>query len=156
MQSHTILQRIISVMDVELRVCEISALQWKNGASLMNELSPQDKGVRATSTQIDGCFTDRSHGQRIVVEENVIVKGITDRIIASEEIEEVVWNAMKGRKRDFALITTHAKLQIVESGVRKGFSSPMKGMAKRTFNVHISKTVNLPSRVKGLASNGKV
>jgi hypothetical protein len=38
-------------------------------------------------------------------------------------------------------------------GDRKGFSSPMKGMAKRAFNIHPSKTMNLPSRIKGLMNN---
>jgi len=60
----------------------------------------------------------------------------------------------KGRERDLALITAHAKLGIYVRGVRKGLSSPTKGMA-RTFNIHLSKGVNWPSRVKGLASNEK-
>jgi hypothetical protein len=110
MQIHTIFQGIIRVMDVELGVREISALQRKNGARLMNELSMQDKGVRATTTQINGCFTDRSESQGIVVEKDMSVKGITDRIVASKEVEKVTWNIMKGRKRDLALIAAHAKL----------------------------------------------
>ena len=62
---------------------------------------------------------------------------------------------MKIRKTDFALIATHAKLGIVDSGVSKGFSFPMKGMARRAFNIHPSKAVNLPSKIKRMVSNRK-
>ena len=65
-------------------------------------------------------------------------------------------NLLKLGKNDFALITTHAKLDVSNGGARKGFSFPMKGITVRTFNVHPSKSMNLPSRVKGLASNRKM
>jgi hypothetical protein len=52
------------------------------------------------------------------------------------------------------LIATHAKLGIDVRRVRKGLSSPMKGMARRTLNIHLAKVMNLPSRIKGKASNG--
>jgi hypothetical protein len=85
-----------------------------------------------------------------------MVKFRTKRITASEELVKLMWNFLKIRKRDFALIATHAKLKIVDSGVSKGFSPPMKGMAKRTLNVHLSKAMNIPSRIKWLASNRKM
>ena len=50
---------------------------------------------------------------------------------------------LKIRKTDFALIATHAKLRIVDSGVSKGFSFIIKGMARRAFNIHPSKAVNV-------------
>ena len=146
---------VISVMNVKLGVHKISTLQRKNRASLMNELSMQDKGVRTTATQIDSCFANRSHGQGIVVKKNEFVEGITDRIIASKKIKKGVWNFFKSRESDLALITAYAKLGIYVREVRKGLSSPIKGMAKRTFNVHLSKGVNWPSRVKGLVRNKK-
>ena len=49
----TMIQGMVSVMDVELGVCEVLTLEGENRASLMNELSTQDKGVRATTTPID-------------------------------------------------------------------------------------------------------
>jgi hypothetical protein len=122
----------------------------------MNELSMQDKGVRTTTTLVDSYFANRSHSQGIVVEENELMKVRTKRIIASEELVKLMWNFLKFRKRDFALIATHAKLGINVRGDRKGFSSPMKGMAKGTLNVHLSKAMNLPSRIKGLTSNRKM
>jgi hypothetical protein len=63
---------------------------------------------------------------------------------------------MKFRKGYFALIAAHAKKRIIDCRGCEGFSFPMKGMAKRTFNVHISKVVNLPSRIKGQTCNRKL
>ena len=77
MESHTIIKGIVSVMDVELGVDGISALQRKNGASLVNELAAQDIRIRTTTTLIDSmicCFANRSHGQRIVVVENELME----------------------------------------------------------------------------------
>jgi hypothetical protein len=122
----------------------------------MDELSTQDKRVRTTTTLIDSCFANRSHGQGVVVKENEPVKIRTKRIIASEELVKLLWNFLKIRKRDFALIATHAKLGINDRGDRKGFCPPMKGMARGTLNVHLSKAMNLPSRIKWLAGNRKM
>jgi len=119
----------------------------------MDELSTQDKGVRTTSTLVDSCFANRSHGQGIVVKENILMKFRAKRIIASEELVKLMWNFLKIRERDFALIATHAKLGINVRGMRKGFSPPMKGMARGALNVHLFKAMNVPSRIKGLASN---
>ena len=63
---------------------------------------------------------------------------------------------LKIRKTDFALIATHAKFGIVDSGGSKGFSFPMKSMAKIAFNIHSSKAMNLPSWVKWKMSNRKL
>jgi hypothetical protein len=146
------------VVNVELSIYRGSSLRWKNGASFVNELSTQDKGVRPLTLihSTLGCFANRSHGQGVVVKEDELVKGTAKRILASEKTIKVNWNCLKRGKVDFALITTHAKLGIVDSGVGKGFSTPVKGMARRAFNDHPSKAVNLPSRIKGLASNGKL
>ena len=59
-----------------------------------------------------------------------------------------MWNVVKWGKVNLALIATHAKSGVVDCRVGKGFSSPMKGMARRTLNVHLPKGVNLPSRIK--------
>jgi hypothetical protein len=77
----------------------------------------------------------------------------TKRIAASKVLVKLMWNFLKIRKRDFALIATHVKLKIVDSGVSKGFSSLMKSMAKKTLNVHLFKVVDLPSRIRRTASN---
>jgi hypothetical protein len=61
----------------------------------------------------------------------------------------MLWNSLKLRKGDFALITAHAKLGIVDGRGGESFSFPMKGVTKRAFNVHLPKAVNLPSRIKG-------
>ena len=63
---------------------------------------------------------------------------------------------MNSRKRDFALIATHAKLGTFFSGAGKSFCPPMKGTTKRAFNGHLSKAVNLPIRIKGLVSDDEV
>ena len=102
------------------------------------------------------CFANRSHGQCIVVEKDALMKGRTNWIAASEEMVEIMWDVAKRRERDLALIATHAKLDI---SIRRGgefFIFPMKGMARRTFNIHLSKAVNLPSRIKRTACNGKL
>jgi len=159
MPIQAMIQGMVCVMDVKLGVCEVLTLEGKNRASLMNELSTQDKGVRATTTPIDrrvSCFANRSHGQGIVVVEDALVKGRTDRIIASVEVEKITWDGLKFRKRDLALIAAHAKPRIDDRGVGKGFSSPMKGMARRTLNVHFSQAVNLPSRIKRTTCNGEI
>jgi hypothetical protein len=125
----------------------------------MNELSMQDKGVWATTILIDkriSCFANRSHGQRIVVKKNALVKNITTWILASEKTIKILWNFLNLEKLNLALIATHAKLGINIKGDRKSFSSLMKGMARRAFNVYSSKTMNLPSRIKGSVSNGNV
>ena len=122
-------------------------------------LATQDIRVRATTTLVDrmiGCFANRSHGQRVVVKKNVLMKARSQRIVMSKKTIKGMWNVLKGRERYFALIATHAKNKMIDSRARKGFSFPMKGMAKRTFNIHLSKAMNLPSRIKGLATNGKV
>jgi hypothetical protein len=62
---------------------------------------------------------------------------------------------LKWGEGDLALITAHAKLGIDNGGAGKGFDLPMKGMAKRTLNIHLPETMELPSRVKWPASNGK-
>ena len=54
------------------------------------------------------------------------------------------------------MIAAHAKAKIGVRGVSEGLSFPVKCMTKGTFNRHVSKAVNLPSRVKGLSANGKV
>ncbi len=84
------------------------------------------------------------------------MKGPTDRIIGSKEIIKRLGNMMKFRKGYFALIAAHAKKRIIDCRGCKSFSFPMKGMAKRTLNVHISKGVNLPSRIKGQTCNRKL
>jgi hypothetical protein len=147
---------MICVMNVKLGICNICTLKRKNGARVMKELSPQDKGVRTTSTWIDSCLANRSHGQGIVVIENEPMKGRTVIISAIKEVIEVMWNVLKGRKRDFALVTTHAKLGINDRGVGKFLIYPMKGMAERTLNIHLSKAVNWPSKIKGLACKRKM
>jgi hypothetical protein len=81
------------------------------------------------------------------------VKNRTTWILASEKTIKILWNLLKFGKLNLALIATHAKHGIIVRKVRKGFSSPMKGMARRAFNVHPFKTMNLPSRIKGLVSN---
>jgi hypothetical protein len=159
MSGHTMIGSMISVMNVQLRVCGVSALKRKDRASLMNELATQDIGVRATTTPIDcgiGCFANRSHGQRVVVKKNVLVKARSQRIVASEKTIKGMWNVLKGRERYFALIAAHAKARIDVRGVREGLSFPVKGMTKGTFNGHVSKIVNLTSRVKGPSTNRKV
>jgi hypothetical protein len=147
---------MICVMNVKLGICNICTLKRKNGARVMKELSPQDKGVRTTSTWVDSCLANRSHGQGIVVIENEPMKGRTVIISAIKEVIEVMWNVLKGRKRDFALVTTHAKLRINDRGVGKFLIYPMKGMAERTLNIHLSKAVNWPSKIKGLACKRKM
>jgi hypothetical protein len=98
-------------------------------------------------------FASRSHGQRVVVKEDAGVKGSADRVIGSKEVVKSLRNVMKLRKGYFALIAAHAKKRIVDCRGCEGFSFPMKGMARRTLNVHIFKSVNLPSRIKGEACN---
>ena len=103
------------------------------------------------TTLIDGrisFFASRSHGQGIVVEEDATMKGFTDMIIGREEVIKRLRNVMKSRKGDFALIATHAKLGIVDCRGSKGFGSLMKGMARWTLNIHLSKVMKLPSRIK--------
>ena len=77
-------------------------------------------------------------------------------MVASQKPQKVTWSIMDCRKRDFALIATHAKLGTFFSGAGKSFCPPMKGMTKRAFSCHLSKAVNLPIRIKGLASNNEV
>jgi len=84
------------------------------------------------------------------------VKGRTDSIIASVEVEKDMWNGLKFRKRDLALIAAYAKPGIDNGRVGKGFSSPMKGMARRTLNVHLSQAMNLLSRIKKMMCNGEI
>src|SRR6266852_7533647 len=82
-------------------------------------------------TTIDGridCLANRSHGQRVVVKKDLTAKGRTNIISASEKVKKVIWNLLKLGNNDFALITTHAKLDVSNGGARKGFSFPMKGM----------------------------
>ena len=120
------------VIDVQLGICRMQILGRKNRASLMNELSTQDIGVRAT-TLIDSmisCLANRSHGQRIVVIKDMLAKVRTKLIVASEKVEEVIWNLLKPGKIDLALIATHTKLDIVVGGARKSFSFPMKGITE--------------------------
>jgi hypothetical protein len=81
------------------------------------------------------------------------MKGPTDSIIGSEKVIKTLWNSLKLRKGDFALIAAHAKLRIVDGRGGEGFSFPMKGMTKGALNVHLSKTVNLPIRIKRLTRN---
>jgi len=157
MTCHVIVKCMISVMNVKLGISEIPILKGKNRASLMNELPPQAVGIRPSTTLVDiglRTLANRSKSQRVVVKEDVAVKSMTGRIIASEKIKKLIWNFLKSGKGDLALIATHAKLGIDIRRVRKGLSCPMKGMARRTLNVHLTKIMDLPSRVKGKASNG--
>ena len=111
--------------DVQLRVCEIAALKRKDRASLMNELATQNIGVRATTTLIDcriGCFANKSHGQRVVVKKDVLIKVRCQRIVVSKKMIKSMWNVPKGRESDLALIITHAKLGIDVREVEKSFS----------------------------------
>jgi len=146
------------VVNVQLGISRMQTLGRNNRASLMDELSTQDIRVRATTT-IDRrieCLANRSHSKGVVIKKDMLAKGRTNIISASEEVKKVMRNRLKIGKNDFALITAHAKLGIDVGGVRKSFSSPMEGMAERAFNIHASKAVNLPSRIKGLVSNRKV
>jgi hypothetical protein len=77
------------------------------------------------------------------------MKGSTDMVIGSKKVIEILGNMMKFRKGDFALIAAHAKKRIVDCRGSEGFIFPMKGMARRTLNVHLPKGMNLPSRIKG-------
>jgi hypothetical protein len=130
-------------------------LRRKNRASSMNKLSTQDIGVRATTILIDrrvSGLANRSHGQGIVVKKDALMKVRAMWILASEEIVKFIWNLLKRRKINLALITAHAKKRIDKRRVGKSFSSPMKGMAKRALYIHPSKAMNLPSRIKRLMS----
>ena len=118
--SHIMVKCMICIMNVELGICEISVLKRKNRARLMDKLSTQDIGVGAMTTLVDrrvSGLANRSHSQEIVVVEDVFVEGRTDRIIGSKEVKQLLWNVLKFRKRDFALIAAHAKLGIVVRGV---------------------------------------
>jgi hypothetical protein len=115
MSSDTVISSIGSVMDIKLGVGEISTLERDDRASIMDELSMQDIRIRAATTLIDRiicCFANRSHGQGIVVKEDKAMKGRANRIVASEEVVELMWNLLKWRERDLALIAAHAKLGI--------------------------------------------
>jgi hypothetical protein len=139
------------VMNIQLIVCNIMTWQGNDRASPMDEFAMQNIRVRSMTTLIDGrisSLASGSHGQRIVVEEDAKMEGLTDMIIGSEKIIEGLGNVIKSRKRDFALITAHAKKRIVDCRGSKGFGSPMKGMARRTLDIHLSKGMNLPSRIK--------
>src|SRR6201984_430312 len=123
----------------------------------MNKFAMQDKGVRATTILIDrrSCFSaHRSHGQGVVVKEDVLVKTLASRITTLKEFIQTWRNVLKSRKGYFALIAAHAKLGIVGRRVNEFFSLPMKGMAKRALNVHLPKAVNLPSRIKRQTCSG--
>ena len=63
---------------------------------------------------------------------------------------------MKSRKIDLALIAIHAKLEIVNSRGSENLSPLMKSMAKMTFNIYSFKSVNLPSRIKGIVGNRQI
>ena len=159
MASQAIVQGMVSVMDVKLGIGDVPAWKRENGASLMDEFTTQDIGVRATTTPIDrmvSLLANRSHGQGIVVEKDELMKGKAKRTGASEKAEKFWWHLLKGRKRDLALIAAHAKLGIDVGGGREGLNPPMKGMARRALDVHLAKAMNLPSRVKRSTCNGKV
>src|SRR6266852_9915981 len=74
------------------------------------------------------CLANRSHGQGVVVKKDLTAKSKTNSISVSEKVEKVIWNLLKLGNNDFALITTHAKLDISNGRARKGFSFPMKDM----------------------------
>ena len=156
MAGDTMIKSISSVNNVQLGICGGQTLGRKNGASLMNELSTQDIGVRTTATCRIRFLANRSHCQGIVVKKNALAKGRSNWIVASEKVEKVTWNLLKRRKNDLALIATHAKLVVVDGGVRKSFCFPMKGVTGRTLDIHPSKAVNLPSRIKGTVSDRKM
>src|SRR5713101_7749823 len=121
------------VMNVQLGISRMQTLGRNNRASLMDEFSTQDIRVRATTT-IDRrieCLANRSHSKGVVIKKDMLAKGRTNIISASEEVKKVMRNRLKIGKNDFALITAHAKLGIDVGGVRKSFSSPMEGMAER-------------------------
>src|SRR5260370_5400279 len=64
------------VMDVQLGISRGQTLRRKNGASLMDELSTQDVGIR-TTTITDrriGFLANRSHGKRVVVKKGTLPK----------------------------------------------------------------------------------
>ena len=75
--------------------------------------------------------------------------------MANEKVEKFMWDILKLREFNLALITAHAKLGIGSRGGNKAFSTPMKSMAIRTLNNHLSKAMNLPCRIKGMSSNRK-
>ena len=74
--------------------------------------------------------------------------------MANEKVKKFRQGIVKCRKINLALITTYAKLRIGIRGGSKVFSTPVKGMAEATLNIHFSKVMNLPCSIKGLASNG--
>ena len=155
----TMISCMLSIMNVELRVYGILALRGNNRASSMDELSTQDIRIRSMTTLIDSmisCLASRSHGQGIVVKEDPLMKLFANLIMSSKEVIESSGDIMKIRKGYFAFVTAHAKEGIVDCRGSEGFSFPMKGMAKRTLNVHYSKAMNFPSRIKGLACNRKL
>ena len=75
--------------------------------------------------------------------------------MANEKAQKFRWGILKLRKFNLALITAHAKLVSDRRGGSKAFSTSMKGMAKRTLNIHFSKSMNLSCRIKRLVSDGK-
>jgi len=79
----------------------------------------------------------------------MLMKGSTDRVIGSKKVVKRLWNMVKLRKGDFALIAAHAKLLVVNGRGGKGFSFPIKSMTKRALDVHFPKVMNFPSRIKG-------
>jgi len=67
----------------------------------MDEFATQNIGVRATTTLIDcriGCFANRSHGQRVVVKKDVLVKVRGKRMITTEKTIKSWWEVMKTGK----------------------------------------------------------
>ena len=157
--THTAIKGMISVMDVELGKSGRIETKWDNGASIVNELATQNIGERPMTILVDSMLhllASRSHGQGIVVLKDVGMKCSSNRVIASEKMEKFMWHLLKGRKRDLASRAARAKDKVVNSGCSGGLSAPMKSMARRTFNSHLTKAVNFPSRIKGLACNGKV
>jgi hypothetical protein len=125
----------------------------------MIELPLKNKSIRPSTMLIDVVIedsTNRSHCQCIVISTNTITKFFCNWILTNEIIMKVVRGCFKRRKRYFPLIATHAKLDYGKSRGGKGLCLPMKSMAVRAFETHITKAMNLPRWIKGATCSREV
>ena len=80
----------------------------------------------------------------------MVAKVFGNMILAIEKVLENIRDWLERWKNDLSLIAAHAKLGIKIRGCCKLFRTPVKGMAKRAQNVHVSKAVDHPGGIEWL------
>ena len=88
--------------------------------------------------------TGESHGKGVIVSANMIMKGVANIVLSSEQVKKLRRNRMERRQDYLSTEAAHAKSGMSIGGYTQTFGHPMESMAVGTLHIHSSQIMDRP------------